>query len=439
MRNKKRSWATFSLIITILILSQAFCFSPSKGEEIEPAFIIVAKAIEGLRAEYLYDLKEDLAAIGIYVDVIIQSQSDFANDLIINFDFDMFYMGFIVPQTDPDMRGAYDGISNLYGYDTSIDYEAAYGTGLNVWYMNQGVLINPPDSAERITHYWNWEQHLMDKILPCLPTFSLKGYSANWENLNGYDFSEGIIQSWGKMDWDGIHTGQASTNEIVIADEPWTELNPIYQNEDDEASALITEARTDPLFYIDADKSVWPHLAKDYIYYNNTHVRFELREGVKWQTDPDGLFANEYFDAKDVYFSYYCYKNFGWHSYRFSFIDEIEIIDDYTIDIFLDNDPYTVYNDIDASKFPILCVPIVPEHYLNQSQEGDGVTPDTTHSSWAKYSDFGFGTGLFEIATYTEGVETQLIMNPDSWWLDVATTSDPDLDWSNRFGDFSSG
>ena len=64
----------------------------------------------------------------------------------------------------------------------------------------------PPNSQERIQHYWEWENYLMDKILPMQPTFTPKTYMAHWKNLIGYNYSEGILQSWGKMTWDGSGT-----------------------------------------------------------------------------------------------------------------------------------------------------------------------------------------------------------------------------------------
>jgi len=82
---------------------------------------------------------------------------------------------------------------------------------------------------------------------------------------------------------------------------------------------------------------------------------------------------------------------------------------------------------------------ILPEHYLNQTQIADNVTPNITHSSWEKFSNNAFGTGLFEIVEYSEDNETILAMRPDCWRLNPLITNDPFLNWVNRFGDFSGG
>jgi ABC-type transport system substrate-binding protein len=80
---------------------------------------------------------------------------------------------------------------------------------------------------------------------------------------------------------------------------------------------------------------------------------------------------------------------------------------------------------------------ILPEHYLNQTQLADGITPDTNHSSWATFSVQPFGTGLFYFKSFTEGKETILEVNPDSWWLNTTITNDSILNWTQRFGTFS--
>ena len=82
---------------------------------------------------------------------------------------------------------------------------------------------------------------------------------------------------------------------------------------------------------------------------------------------------------------------------------------------------------------------ILPEHYLNQTQLIDNVTPNITHSSWEKFSNHAFGTGLFEIEEYKEDNETILTVRSECWRLNTTLTSDPTLDWENRFGDFSGG
>jgi hypothetical protein len=39
------------------------------------------------------------------------------------------------------------------------------------------------------------------------------------------------------MSWDGTHAGQISTDELVITDAAWADLNPLFQ--DDTSSSLL--------------------------------------------------------------------------------------------------------------------------------------------------------------------------------------------------------
>jgi ABC-type transport system substrate-binding protein len=434
--NKVKTTILVGVIFSLFVAS-SFAVQPAKTDAIDPFFTLVAKTNQGgVRPDYLNFLKQHCARIGIGVDVIVQDWPTFVGELIAFRDFDVCYVALTGGGADPDFTGVYNenGSLNLFGYHTSMDYNETLGTGVNEWYMKQGNLIMPPDSQERVEHYWAWEQYLMDKILPCQPTFAPQSYVATWANLEGYNFTDGILQSWGKMSFDGTHTGQIDNTELVITDAAWSDLNPMFQ--DDTSSSFISSATMDPLIWYDADLQAYPHLAEDYYLVNDTHLRVEIREGVKWQ-DPGG-YPGEELDAKDVYFTFYSWATVSNDVQVFDWIDDLVIVDDYTIDFFIDGDPSTEVNDLYAPFLPSISYRIMPEHYLNVTQLADGVTPDITHPNWNTYSTNCFGTGLFTIASFTEGVETTLALNTDCWRLDETLTADAALDWENRFG-FATG
>ncbi|NHJ86133.1 MAG: hypothetical protein FK734_11775 [Asgard group archaeon] len=433
-KNKVKSAILVGVVLSLFVIG-TFGVQPVKTDAIDPFFTLVAKTNGGgVRPDYLNFLKQHLARIGINVDVIVQDWPTFVGELVAFRDFDLCYVALTGGGADPDFTGVYNenGSLNLFGYDTSMDYDEELGTGINEWYMREGNLIMPPDSEERVQHYWEWEQYLMDKICPLLPTFAPYNYVAQWNELEGYNFTNGIVQSWGKMYWDGTHTGQTNTDEFVINDAAWSDLNPLFQ--DDTSSSRISNAALDPLIWYDADLSVWPHLAESYTMIDDTHLRVTIRQGIKWADDPDGFFTNEYLDAEDVYFTFYAWAHVSNDQQVFEWIKNMEILDQYTIDIYIDGDPSTPEDDPYAPFLPSISRNILPEHYLNQTQLADGVTPDITHPSWNKYATNCFGTGLFEIGDFTEGVETSLSLRTDCWWLDETITSDTALDWVNRFG-----
>ena len=150
---------------------------PEQTKADDPYFTLVFKTNSGgVRPDYGNFLKQHLSHLGIELDVIIQDWPTFVGELIAFRNFDICYIAITGSSDDPDMTGVYNenGSLNLFGYDTSMDYDPALGTGKNEWYMKQGNLIMPPDSAARIQHYWDWEDYLLDEICPMLPTFTSK-------------------------------------------------------------------------------------------------------------------------------------------------------------------------------------------------------------------------------------------------------------------------
>ncbi|MHA1434418.1 MAG: ABC transporter substrate-binding protein, partial [Candidatus Heimdallarchaeota archaeon] len=437
--NKIKSTVLVSVIMAIFVAS-AFANSPAETEAVDSFFTLVFKTNSGgVRPDYGNFLKQHAARIGINVDVIIQDWPTFVGELIAFRNFDICYVALTGGGADPDFSGVYDenGSLNLFGYHTDMDYDPALGTGKNEWYMRQGNLIMPPDSEERVAHYWDWEQYLMDKILPCQPTFAPKAYTAVWSNLNGYNLTDGIMQSWGKMSFTGSHDGQVRTDELVITDAAWSDLNPLFQ--DDTSSSRISNAVLDPLIYYDADLSVWPHLAESYTMLNDTTLEITAREGIKWGNDPDGLFLDEFFDIEDVYFTLYAWKYLSNDQQTYDWIEDMVMNQaENKLTIYIDGDIGTPENEPYAPFLPSVSLNILPEHYLNQTQDVTG-DPDVAHSSWNTFATNCFGTDLFEMDAFTEGVETVLSVKSDCWKLNSSITDDVALNFEERFGDFTGG
>ncbi len=436
--NKRR----FSLCINIIIIisTTLVLVEPIKTNSISPFFTL--EALEhggGVKPDYFNMLNQQLNRIGINLNIRNVDWSTFVYEMLMGFNFDITFIGLTGGGGNPDFTGVYDenGSLNLFGYDTSMDWNDELGTGKNEWYLKEGRTIMPPNSDERIQHYYDWQEHLMDNILPLLPMFTPSYFIVSWSQLKGYNYSDGILQSWGKMFWSDKHLGQKNTSEIVITDAEWSELSPLFQN--DSSSNLVSSATLDPLIWFDTDQTVWPHLAKSFTHINDTHIRIEIREGIKWADIPDWGFTNEYLDARDVFFTLYCWKEVANNQDLYEWIEDMVIVDEYTLDIFIDGNPNTPENEPFAPYLHRISEYILPEHFLNQTQLDDNITPNTTHASWNEYSQSGYGTGLFEIGNYVQGVETVLTIRPDCWWLDPDKTNNPDLDWERRFGNFSRG
>ena len=436
MRVKKRNKINAIIFFTIILICN-ISQEPVVNTPFQAFFTLRTINNGGYAVDYFYKISQQLDKIGINLDNVVMDWSNFVNQIISTHNFDLAYLGFDANRLDPDFTGIYNenGPLNLFGYDTRMDYNESLGTGLNEWYMQQGKLIMPPNSEERIQHYWAWEQYLMDKICPLLPMYNSNNYIAYWSNLEGYNQSKGISQSWGDMRWNNLHLGQNSTEEIVINDASWANLNPIFQ--EDSASSFISNAIMDPLVWIDYDMSIWPHLAKTFTYLNDTTIEIKTREGLKWGTDSEGNFTNEYFDIRDVYFTLYCWKEVSNDASLYDWIKDMEIIDDQTMILYVDGNITTTENEPFAPSLASLSLLILPEHYLNQSQLADGITPNINHTAWSIFKTHPFGTSLFTFKNYTAGLETILTVRPDCWILNNSITNDPSLKWSTRFGDFS--
>ncbi|NHJ49925.1 MAG: hypothetical protein FK733_19185 [Asgard group archaeon] len=408
---------------------------------IAPFFNLLYKAYDGtFYPEYADLVKQQLDEIGINISIVLEDWGAFLDTLLVFRDYDITSIGFGGgggdPLALPNSAFRENGSLNIWGYHTSMDYDEVLGTGLNEWYINQGNLIFPPDSQERVQNLHDWQNHLISDILPMTSLFAIPSFYAYWSNLEGFNYAKGdILDNWGFMSWDGIHPNQTSTAEVTISYDNWTELNPLYSG--DEESAFIIDACLDELLYIDADNSIWPHLAESWSFVDDSTLDITLRDGIEWMDY--GGFTNEYLDADDLYFSLYCWQELSVYYNDWQWIDSLEVIDDMTLRIHIDGDPDTPEIDPYIYCLDKLNDYILPEHFLNQTQEADGITPDITHSSWVDYSSNCWGTDLFEINVFTEAIETILTVKSDCWRLNPTITNDPGLNYEERFGDYSGG
>ncbi len=386
----------------------------------------------------LYRLKDYLAQIRINLNTLALSWPDFVGQIIGDHNYDLISYP-LYPSNQHYNFTDYATLFGLYyngflwGYHEAIDWDNELDMGKNEWYIQEFARMTPGYSSERIEHYYNWQNHLMDKVIPIKPLYQSKSHLVSWSNLNGFNVLKGLYNSWSNLTWDGLHTNQQSINEIVIEEYFWEELNPLF--DPDVPDELLLDGIFDSLVKIDGDQSYWPHLATNWLHLNETTVRFSIRENVKWQIDQDNLFPNEYLDARDVYFTLYCYKNLASEFQQPKTIKDFRIIDNLTLDIFFDGNANTIENEPTGEYlYELEKLKILPEHYLNQTQLIDGTTPNISHSSWSKFSNHCFGTGLFEFSSFSSvNNETILSLFNDCWFRNSSLSSDPDLNWLERY------
>ena len=437
--NKAKSIILLSVIVTLFVAGSV-ANQPGVEAATTTFFTLTYKAYaSNPYPDYANFVKQHLARIGIEVNIVLEDWGAFLDTLTGSHDFDITNIGFGGGGADffglPGSAFRENSSLNLFGYDITMDYDEDLGTGLNEWYIMQGNLILPPDSEERIQHAWDWQDYMQTNLLPMKPLFAPLGYVAYWNNLIGYNYTEGMRQSWGKMSWDGLHPGQDVVTEIIVTDSAWSELNPFYYS--DAPSGTIIGLTLDNLIDLDADLSAWPQISSGWTWVDDYTLDIDIRSGINW---PDyGIFTDEFVDVDDVFFTLFCWQEISIRHSDWYWLDSFEKIDSDTIRIHIDGDPDTVDPDPYAATIVDLTTWILPEHFLNQTQEADGFTPDVTHPSWTDYSTNCWGTDIFEIDEYVEAVETVMTVKLDSWHLDPVLTADPDLEYERRYGDYSGG
>ncbi|MCF2143300.1 MAG: ABC transporter substrate-binding protein [Candidatus Heimdallarchaeota archaeon] len=426
------------LLLGILLVSTFITFQPRVTQGTEPCFTLVAKTYENsFGVDYFNLIKQQLSAICIDLEIVIESWSSYIKDLLLFHDFDLCYVDSVLSGNGPDFSYLYseNGNLNIFGYDAQWDWVDSLGTGRNEWYLQEGKKMFPPNSKERVEHYWGWENHLMENLCLLYPLFSPNNFIAYYSNLHGYKTNKTLYQNWGSLWWEGTHTGQKNINELVLYGGAVTPELDYFFNYD--ASGLsIFKALLDPIIWVDLDQTVWPHLAKSFTFLNDTTIEITTRDNIKWAADPDGNFTDEYFDARDIYFTLYCWQHISLDAQRWAWLSKMELLDSKTIRLYVDGNPLTTAIEPDPLILEKLNTLILPEHYLNQTQLGDGKTPDINHLAWEHYRELPFGTGLFALSKLEENAEIELTIRHDSWWVDPNTLDYQALKWSTRFGTF---
>jgi peptide/nickel transport system substrate-binding protein len=140
----------------------------------------------------------------------------------------------------------------------------------------------------------------------------------------------------------------------------------------------------------DEDLNVIPELAREWeVDDSGTLWTFYLQEGVTWT---DG----EPFTAEDVKFTYeYIRDNELGYFYDYvAAMEEIEVIDDYTL---------TVKTDEPIAWMPQVLVPILPAHIWSE------IDPEDAEGEFA--NDNPVGTGPFKVVDHRKGEYTRLVVN----------------------------
>ena len=185
-----------------------------------------------------------------------------------------------------------------------------------------------------------------------------------------------------------VSTEQTKTTEIKLGIASLDSTNPILSKNKNvqDISKLIYE----PLINLSQDYKPEACLAKEWAKQNDTTYIIKLKENVRWA---DG----EKFTADDVKFTIEKIKSVdSIYSSNVQNITDVEIVDDYTLKIYLDKEvPFFEYN---------LTFPIMSNQFYIDNEFSEGIVP--------------VGTGMYK---YTDVQSTYLTLEKNNNWWDTKT------------------
>ncbi len=441
-------------IMLILLISMQICSS----QNIEASYTIAELVLKtnggGVRPDYGLFIASYLRDIGIDVQVKVEEWTAFVGCLLQTHDYDMGIVGLSEGGTSPDMYDIYgaDGSLNLFG----ITKEMPYGND------SENMLLEGPtimDLETRQQHYYDWQQLMMDRIVPILPLFAPQSYVGTWSNLNGYDANWGLLHSLPRMSFNGLHEGQESIDEFRIADANWRDLNPMFCDCGGRYS-FIGKALNEEIVILSPDLApTKTGLVIDWELIDDFHFKFYMRDDVFWNPSYNitvrdensiplsdiptsqlarGLKNNEYSDgfnqkvtAKDAVFTFLLWSSTisespGYHNWISNIYVDPE--DPLAFHIHIDGDPNTPELEYYPEFWQRLNWIIMPEFFLNSSEttvtySSGGVKTvglywgmfDTPQ--WMMNSISQFGCGKYLLDYHIRNGKTVLRASP--FWLGV--------------------
>ncbi len=450
----KRKSAIFALLIlSSLLATSAVNTTVNVNGATAIANLVFKTNGGGVRPDYGLYIAQYLRALGIEVEVKIEEWSVFVGTLLLTHDYDIGIVGLSGGGSSPDMRDCYteDGSLNLF----LLGPDLPYGNESEEM-QKEGVTI--VDLTERQQLYYDWQQLIMDKIVPMLPLYSPRSYVGTWSNTKGYDGRWGVTDSLPYMYYDGYHDGQVSLDEFSIADANWRELNPLFT--DDTSSSFVWGLESEPTMVLSPDSApLKTGIFYDWEQVDEFHYKFYMRDDVYWNpsyniterdasSDPlsavstgdlmvglkgeysDG--TNQQVTAKDAVFTYLAWGNdiLSESTTYAEWIKEcyVDPVDPLVLHVVVDGDPDTPLQEPYADLWVSLGFSLLPEFFLNSTDPTVSYTaghiPCTglydgmeTSAPWVAFSTSAFGCGKYMLDYAVENSVTVLQKSP--YWMGI--------------------
>ena len=406
----------------------------------------------GVRPDYGLYIAQYLRDIGIEVEVKVEEWVVFLGTLFLTHNYDLGVVTLTGGGATPGARDVWmeAGSLNIFGLGPDLPYG-------NESEIMQDLSVTLVDPIERQALLYDWQQLMMDKIIPILPLYSSRSYVGLWANTLGYESRWGVADSIPYMSYAGYHDGQDDLDEFNIADANWKELNPLFT--DDSSSSFITGLMMEPIVQMNPDYApLKTGLVYDWEQIDETHYQFWMMDDIWWNpsynsTDRDansvpltdvptgelmlGLKNGEYSDgtnqqvtAKDAVFTYIAWANdvvsesTSYHEW----ISDIYVdpVDELSFHIHIDGDPDSVEIEPFADMWAMLPWEVLPEFFLNSTDPTvtytvGGVETTGLYANiiltdqWIAFSTSAFGCGKFSL-DYSIKNSVTVMERYDDWY-----------------------
>ncbi len=453
-------------IILILIISFQISFTQEADAADAIANLVLKTNGGGVRPDYALFIVDYLRVIGIEVEIKVEEWSVFLGALTLTHDYDMGIVSISGGGDSPDMRSLYteEGQMNIFGLDKAIPYG-------NQSEIMQATGVTITDLPARQQHYYDWQQLMMDKIIPMLPLYAQRMYVATWANTRGYEGRWGIDESLPYMEYDGYHEGQTSLSEFNIPGNNWGDLFPLFIN--DETEEIIWDFVSEPVIQYSPDLvPLTTGIIYNWVEVEEFHYKFYLRDNVYWNPSYNiaerdegsnqlstvpveqlmkGLKSNETSDgynkqvsAKDAVFTLLIWANnlLNEESQSYEWLSDLYVdpLDPLAFHLHIDGNPATPQNEHYVDFLLRMNVGFLPEFFLNSSRsditytdggvECRGLYPEIVETpQWSNYSDSAFGCGKYMLDYSIKDSITILRRNPNWFGIGSIDGNFQDLDF----------
>ncbi len=456
-----------SAIFAIFILSSLVVMSAYNANTLQAqgpiANIVLKTNGGGVRPDMALYIAQYLRDIGIEVEVKVEEWVVFLGTLFLTHNYDIGIVGLTG-------GGAYPGGRDVWMTDGSLN---VFGLGPDIPYQNeseemQDTQVTMVDPDERQAYLYEWQQLVMDKIIPILPLYSARVYNVLWANTLGYDERWGLRDSLPYMSYDGYHSGQEDLTEFSFADANWKDLNPLFS--DDSSSSTLAGYLLESILQLNPDFApLKTGLVYDWEQIDETHFQFWMMDDVYWNpsynsTDRDAnsvplgdIPVGEYMvglrdglpstgtshqvTAKDAVFTYLTWSNAEISestSYQEWISDcYVDPVDELSFHIHIDGDPDTPEIESYADMWANLPWEVLPEFFLNSTDptvtyteggvECTGLYADMINTpQWVAFSTSAFGCGPYSL-DYSIKNSVSVLRRWDGWHGKGAITGETGL------------